>query len=622
MGLFDQFPYTNFHELNLDWLLRLIKELDNTVNNFIALNTIKYANPIQWNITTQYEANTVVVDGLSGTAYISVKPVPAGVSLTDTDYWTVIFTLDITTANNNITLRDDGFNVIATFTSNAGDWLLWNGILYKVIQNIALNEAYVVGYNITRYTVELFISDYILNLKNIIGSLTDLTTTDKDSIVDAINELVTTVGSLADLTTTDKDSIVDAINELVTITNNAKLFVTPEMYGAAGDGITDDTQAIIDCLSNNDFIFMPQKYLITSPIVIPRDNITIIGNQLICNNCDGIKLHRKWNCNINIRIITTTSNNTKAISITAAGDEGGTTICAYNNIEVGYISGFEYGLYMYAANNGGVQYNTFKFEFITECTNGIYGMGSTAWIAANRFYGGRIGVNVTNGIKFENDGNTNNTYDDNEFIEVGLEGITGRAIELHSGHYNKFNIRIAEAFTGTYEFYLDHSYLNEFTGEIVVALSQIYDTGLRNPTAPSIGFNHIKGILVTDTPNGNWLCTEIYSCNRTFCLIDRMNNNVNMTVDKSGAGYDFTSAGSVVYDGMTISIGAYDYTLPYFFGSDICKKLQFRTPANTPPNQLYYHTGTQLTCNEYGMFYAERCGIGVSYTKMDSYSYL
>lgn len=31
MGIFEHFPYTNFHELNLDWLLRKMKELENTV---------------------------------------------------------------------------------------------------------------------------------------------------------------------------------------------------------------------------------------------------------------------------------------------------------------------------------------------------------------------------------------------------------------------------------------------------------------------------------------------------------------------------------------------------------------------------------------------------------------
>lgn len=33
MGLFEQFPYTNFHELNLDWLLQQMKELDINFEN-------------------------------------------------------------------------------------------------------------------------------------------------------------------------------------------------------------------------------------------------------------------------------------------------------------------------------------------------------------------------------------------------------------------------------------------------------------------------------------------------------------------------------------------------------------------------------------------------------------
>lgn len=33
MGLFEQFPYANYHELNLDWLLQIVKQLDNKVDN-------------------------------------------------------------------------------------------------------------------------------------------------------------------------------------------------------------------------------------------------------------------------------------------------------------------------------------------------------------------------------------------------------------------------------------------------------------------------------------------------------------------------------------------------------------------------------------------------------------
>ena len=33
MGLFDQFPYTNFHELNLDWIINEMKKLREDFNN-------------------------------------------------------------------------------------------------------------------------------------------------------------------------------------------------------------------------------------------------------------------------------------------------------------------------------------------------------------------------------------------------------------------------------------------------------------------------------------------------------------------------------------------------------------------------------------------------------------
>lgn len=33
MGLFEHFPYTNFHELNLDWILKTVKDLYHEVSS-------------------------------------------------------------------------------------------------------------------------------------------------------------------------------------------------------------------------------------------------------------------------------------------------------------------------------------------------------------------------------------------------------------------------------------------------------------------------------------------------------------------------------------------------------------------------------------------------------------
>lgn len=36
MGVFEHYPYTNFHELNLDWIIKLVKELNSKVNDQLA----------------------------------------------------------------------------------------------------------------------------------------------------------------------------------------------------------------------------------------------------------------------------------------------------------------------------------------------------------------------------------------------------------------------------------------------------------------------------------------------------------------------------------------------------------------------------------------------------------
>lgn len=86
MPVFEEFPYTNFHELNLDWILKEMKELDQNVKDLIAADIIKYADPIQWSILTAYEKYTIVLDS-SYNAYMSMQDVPAGTALTDTAYW-------------------------------------------------------------------------------------------------------------------------------------------------------------------------------------------------------------------------------------------------------------------------------------------------------------------------------------------------------------------------------------------------------------------------------------------------------------------------------------------------------------------------------------------------------
>lgn len=100
----NKYPYTDFHELNLDMILGLMKELHSEWDEFTAVN--KITNAGAWDITKQYQAWTVVSDNNVG--YISLKPVPAGVAINNTEYWGVIadYNILITDLSNRITILE------------------------------------------------------------------------------------------------------------------------------------------------------------------------------------------------------------------------------------------------------------------------------------------------------------------------------------------------------------------------------------------------------------------------------------------------------------------------------------------------------------------------------------
>lgn len=90
-NFFNDYPYTNYHELNLDYILQKIKELEKNVKEFISFNSLEWANPIFWDISHNYEKSKIVVDKNTNYGYVSIKPVPSGVAINNTEYWSEIF---------------------------------------------------------------------------------------------------------------------------------------------------------------------------------------------------------------------------------------------------------------------------------------------------------------------------------------------------------------------------------------------------------------------------------------------------------------------------------------------------------------------------------------------------
>ena len=88
------------------------------------------------------------------------------------------------------------------------------------------------------------ISDNITTINNNVGNLSNLDTTDKTSLVNAINEVKTdsdnNIGNLSNLDTTDKTNLVNAINEVKTDLDNKEYPLYDDHVRLYIDGVNGD----------------------------------------------------------------------------------------------------------------------------------------------------------------------------------------------------------------------------------------------------------------------------------------------------------------------------------------------------------------------------------------------
>lgn len=165
MAMFE-FPHTNCYEGDLGFIIKKLIELTEKYNTFFNYNSIKFADPIQWDITTQYPAFMVVFDNNLQGSYISKQPVPAGIDISNTDYWSFIGPLIVdsearTEIEAILRFITNIYETSSTATAvrQTGDHLIMQGQLYKVTQPINIGEAYGLGYNVEYTTIENMIHD-------------------------------------------------------------------------------------------------------------------------------------------------------------------------------------------------------------------------------------------------------------------------------------------------------------------------------------------------------------------------------------------------------------------------------------------------------------------------------
>jgi hypothetical protein len=258
--MFDtRWPYTDFHNLNLDWILETLKKQDAAIADFISLNSITYANPLQWDITRQYPKNQVVLD-TNGDGYLSVQPVPVGVEIANTDYWTKIgnFSELWSSVKLAITAADEGLKTTASADRASGDLVWLNNILYVCTTAITRGTEY--GTNNTAKTT---IDARLANLANAVSTLQNNITNINNTLPNKIDK--DTTGDLAQTVSGNYNQTVDGNTALT-----AKRF---DIYTQFGKAFTSHSG--VTSIGNDNvptWIYGKELRLASTPLVNIDDN--------------------------------------------------------------------------------------------------------------------------------------------------------------------------------------------------------------------------------------------------------------------------------------------------------------------------------------------------------------
>ena len=168
-------------------------------------------------------------------------------------------------------------------------------------------------------------------------------------------------------------------------------YLTPEDFGAIGDGSTDDIEAITMCLeqakTTKQTVLMAKKYYISSPINIDNGNLNIFINDVVYTGTDcAVKISSAY-------------NTVKIHSIVSSGVglgfcASGTANVVYNMVEVNNITSASHGIGFYTTPKN-LHQNTVHFGYIKAGGTDCYGIAyfvenENNYCTENNFYGGHI----------------------------------------------------------------------------------------------------------------------------------------------------------------------------------------------------------------------------------------
>ena len=560
MGFFS-FPHTRTYDSDLGWLIRHLKGIDEKLDQYLENSVITFADPIQWDITEQYTALKMVVDS-DGTAYLSKQPVPAGVDISNTDYWMPIFNYDDNINDLRATIAaNEGESMTASAPRVVGDLVYIRGVLYEVTADMPAGTAYITGANCELSTV----SDRIQEIKTGITAAIQAEADAREQAIqaeadareqainaetDAREQAINAETDAREAADTLINQSINNLQQSIEILKNA--YITPQDFGAVGNGVADDTQAFLDMFADdNKAIFIPYgTYYITRTLVIPdKTRLLCAGSLLFADNIDvAVQLGGTTENTINLLYIDGLDITTDAYNQNSIGFKVfGCVECTFANLRA---NNFGTNL-LVTPGDGRTAYNTFINPTLTRgyynlhisggtvqgyhCNENLV-IGARCFWAANRTY-----RNIMLDAGFNTDW---------IFIEACCEGGPGDCgIECNSGSCAFYNCRLEGTWTTAGLIFGDTSQRN-----MVIAPRydfSVIDNGLSNIIISNRSGNKLNGsTLAHSTLRLTYEGTP--RDDRYFIRCDNVNTNDVFTVNSSGAvtaralnlpnqGYNFNS---------------------------------------------------------------------------------
>lgn len=298
------YPYSDIHELNLDWILKTVKGLEGEMNEFTAANKIKYGGA--WDISKQYEAWTVV--SASDGAYISKVPIPAGIAIDNEEYWVSMGLYTVDQVLNTESGNPIANAPVATKFNDIEEDLEDMGLTLSSVESGLEEETS------ARIAAD---NEFNVNLTDEIAARTEADTT--------LSERIDSIIALPDGSTTADAELVDIRTSFDGVT-----------YSSAGDAVRAQAEqlndAILDYFSSEDIKYAARtygKYINSSG--------TLSNNSLMrCSDYIEIPEHSG---SIKIGNTLTNSDNTFHLNVAVLYYDANKNLLSYGNSNDEYFTG-------------------------------------------------------------------------------------------------------------------------------------------------------------------------------------------------------------------------------------------------------------------------------------------